>query len=185
MYDCRLREGSQKGATMRVTDLEELYDYNDWANERILRTAEGLTAEQFAAPTRFPSWSLRGCLLHIVSALRFHLALAGARGQPTATGQTSGDDPDVAALRTLLARECASLRAFLGTLTDADLDQPRALPFAPEGFVAIAPLWQLLLHNLNHATQHRSDAAQMLTDLGHSPGDLDLSDVFPTRPVSG
>ncbi len=165
---------------MRVTDIQELFDYNDWANERILGAAEQLTDEQFAAPTRFPGGSLRGCLLHLVSALRFHLALAG--GQP-APRQASASDPDVAALRALLAREGAALRAFLGTLTDADLDRPRSLPFAPDGFVAIAPLWKLLVHNLNHATQHRSDAAQMLTDLGHSPGDLDLSDVFPTRPV--
>ena len=165
---------------MRVTDIQELYDYNDWANERILRTAEGLTAAQFAAPTRFPGGSVRGCLLHLVSALRFHLALAGWRGERTATP----DDPDVAAIRALLAREGAALRTFLGTLTDADLDRPRTLPFAPEGFVAVAPLWKLLVHNINHATQHRSDAAQMLTDFGHSPGDLDLSEVFPTRPAT-
>src|SRR3954452_14304564 len=161
---------------MRLTDLQELFDYNDWANERILRAAEHLTAAQFAAPTRFPGGSLRGCLLHLVSALRFHLALAGWQDQPASTGCPSGADPDVAALRTLLAREGAALRTFLGTLTDADLDQPRSLPFAPDGFVAIAPLWKLLVHNLNHASQHRSDAAQMLTDLGRSPGDLDFSD---------
>jgi uncharacterized damage-inducible protein DinB len=168
---------------MRVTDLQELYDYNDWANARILSAAERLTAAQFAAPTRFPGESLRGCLLHIVSALRFHLALAGWQGQPTTTGHASDADPDVAAIRTFLAREGAALRTYLGTLSDADLDRPRALPFAPDGFVAVAPLWKLLVHNLNHATQHRSDAAQMLTDLGHSPGDLDLSGVFPTRPL--
>lgn len=164
---------------MRVSDIQDLFDYNDWANERILRTAEGLTAEQFAAPTRFPGGSVRGCLLHLVSALRFHLALAGGQGERT----TTPDNPDVAAVRALLAREGVSLRAFLGTLTDADLDQPRTLPFAPDGYVSVAPLWKLLLHNINHASQHRSDAAQMLTDFGHSPGDLDFSDVFPTRKV--
>src|SRR5690349_18795294 len=111
---------------MRVRDLQELFDYNDWANERILCAAEGITAEQFAAPTRFPGGSLRGCMLPSVSALRCHLAHAGRQGQPAATGHMSGDDPDVAALRTLLAREGAALRTFLGTLTDADLDQPRS-----------------------------------------------------------
>ena len=165
---------------MRVSDLQELFDYNDWANERILRVAEELTAEQFAAPTRFPGGSVRGCMLHVVSALRFHLALAGWQGQRTVTT----DDPDVAAVRALLAQEGVALRTFLGTLTDADLDQPRTLPFAPDGFVAVAPLWKLLVHNINHASQHRSDAAQMLTDLGHSPGDLDFSDIFPTRPTA-
>jgi uncharacterized damage-inducible protein DinB len=36
------------------------------------------------------------------------------------------------------------------------------------------PLWQQLLHQVNHATQHRSEAALLLTRLGFSPGWLDL-----------
>jgi uncharacterized damage-inducible protein DinB len=35
-------------------------------------------------------------------------------------------------------------------------------------------LWHLLLQVLNHSTQHRSEAAMLLTEWGRSPGDLDL-----------
>jgi uncharacterized damage-inducible protein DinB len=38
------------------------------------------------------------------------------------------------------------------------------------------PMWQLLAHVMNHGTQHRSEAAALLTDAGRSPGDLDMVD---------
>jgi uncharacterized damage-inducible protein DinB len=36
------------------------------------------------------------------------------------------------------------------------------------------PMWQMLAHLANHGTQHRSEAAVILTEAGRSPGDLDM-----------
>jgi uncharacterized damage-inducible protein DinB len=36
------------------------------------------------------------------------------------------------------------------------------------------PVWQTLAHVVNHGTQHRSEAAVIVTEAGRSPGDLDM-----------
>src|SRR3970282_543654 len=43
-----------------------------------------------------------------------------------------------------------------------------------EGEPRAYPLWQLMLQQVNHATQHRSEAAVRLTQFGPSPADLDF-----------
>ncbi len=65
------------------------------------------------------------------------------------------------------------MQDFVAGLRDDNLE--RVIPYrSTRGQEFAQPLWEILAHVVNHGTQHRSEAAEMLTDLDRSPGDLDL-----------
>lgn len=53
---------------MSLREIRTGYNYNDWANRRILAAAARLSPEQYAAPTTHSSGSLRGTLIHLFDA---------------------------------------------------------------------------------------------------------------------
>jgi uncharacterized damage-inducible protein DinB len=148
-----------------------LYGYNSWANELILRTAEQVSAEQFTARTLYSMGNLRGTLVHILSAE--WIWLSRWNGVSPQAMLREEELPTLAALRARWRDEEAKLRAFVAKLTDADLRRVVAYKNT-RGEPLAFPLWQLMAHVVNHGTQHRAEAAAMLTDLGHSPGNIDL-----------
>ena len=166
---------------MRAADLVALFDYNAWANERIFDAAAGVTPEEFAAPTRFPRGSLRGSLLHVLAAQRAWRAWWA--DQPPPPRLAEDDYPDVATLVARWREDEAELRAYLASRTDDELHQPRTRAYPTFGVTVTAPLWQFIVHIVTHSIQHRSDIAQMLTEVGRSPGDLDLIISLPQAPI--
>jgi uncharacterized damage-inducible protein DinB len=66
---------------------------------------------------------------------------------------------------------------FVETVTDEKLNSVLSYKNT-KGVPLEHILWKLMVHVVNHGTQHRSEAAAMLTDFGCSPGDLDMVYFF-------
>ncbi len=154
--------------------LRLLYGYNEWANRRVLDTAERLTPERLHTVGNASFGSIHATLVHTMSAQ--WMWLMRWNGTSPAGPLDPATFPDLAAVRTRWAEIEADTRAFVAALEPEGENSPaRVVVYRnSQGIAGSQPLWQLMLHQVNHGTQHRSEVAAMLTQFGHSPGELDL-----------
>jgi uncharacterized damage-inducible protein DinB len=161
---------------MLAEAIRNSYAYNEWATDKILDAAEGLTVEQLNAPGSTPHRSIRGTLLHmLVAQQRFLSWWDGSMTAQEAYGRSMNPDefPDLATVRALWQQVAEQTRAFIQNLSDEDAERIYTTT-RPDGGELAFPLWQMMQHIANHGTQHRSEVAAMLTEAGHSPGDIDM-----------
>ena len=162
--------------------IQTLYRYNAWANARILDTATQLRAEQFLASGGASYDSLRDTLVHTMSGQ--WIFLERWRGRSPRARLDAQHFPDLPSIRRHWDGIERETHAFLAELSDARL--VRDVEYTnPEGERWTYPLWQQMIHQVNHATQHRSEAAVMLTQFGHSPGWLDFLYYIDVRSSKG
>jgi uncharacterized damage-inducible protein DinB len=156
---------------MNKQDILTLYKYNQWANAKILNVAANVTQEQYLAPASFPHGGLRGTLVHAL----FAEWIWRKRWEGTSpTFRLKPDDfPTFESLRTRWLEEEKLLMDFIDNVTDEKLNNPFNYN-STSGKPYTRILWQAMAHLVNHGTQHRTEAAAILTDIGHSPGDIDL-----------
>lgn len=157
---------------MQIEDLRLLYDYNYWATARMLAAAKQVSAEQFVAPADFPYGSLRGTLLHTLEA-EWTWRMRLQHDAPSAD-LLEADFPTLDVLAARWHDDEREMRAYLTGLDDAKLAGTVRYPI-DDGKFRERILWHCLLHLANHGTQHRAEAAAILTALGHSPGDVDFT----------
>ena len=152
--------------------LRELYDHHAWTMDRLLALAREVPPERAAEPWG-AAGSLTAILDHILSAQRIWLGRWREEGPVAWT-----DAGTVAEVERRWLVVQAEMRGFLAALGPDD--PARAFPQYP------APrdrrtLGAAITHVLVHSAQHGAEAAELLTQLGHSPGDLDFMEFLDER----
>ncbi|HLO30639.1 MAG TPA: DinB family protein [Anaerolineales bacterium] len=156
---------------MNKQDILTLYRYNQWANAKILNAAANVTLEHFLAAASFPHGGLQGTLVHIL----FAEWIWRKRWEGTSpTFRLKPEDfPTVESLCMRWAEEEKQLMSFVDGLTDEKLNTTFSYK-STQGKPFTKVLWHAMAHVVNHGTQHRAEAAAILTEFGCSPGDIDL-----------
>jgi uncharacterized damage-inducible protein DinB len=167
---------------MKVDEIKLLYDYNEWADARLLAACARVSPEQYAAPALIGTGrgGLRETMVHILDNLwQQRITLQGFYKEPLAdeaaydaTELHEDDLPTFAALHERWMVEQREMRAYLDTLTEETLNS--VIRYVIPGAVREYVVWHILVDVIIHATQHRSEAAVLLTHYGQSPGDFDF-----------
>jgi uncharacterized damage-inducible protein DinB len=153
--------------------IRHLYGYNEWANMKLLDAAAGLSDEDMNSAETASWGKLITDFAHIAGAqvVWLHRWRSGQNPVSVVDVQQKGTMQEV---RELFDGSHADLRLYLGSLSDEQLET--VLPYKDSaGNEYDRPMWLLMTHVANHATYHRGEIAGVLTSLGHSPGDLDLT----------
>ncbi len=157
---------------MNVADLTTLYEYNYWANRQIFAAATDLTPEQFVLATDLSWGSIRNVLTHTLSA-EWIWRMRCQEGRSPSAMLDPEQFPTLDTLVSRWAEEEAAMRGYLASLDQDALSQPLAY-VSTSGRPFTGTLWHILVHVVNHGTQHRAEVAHILTQFGHSPGDIDM-----------
>jgi uncharacterized damage-inducible protein DinB len=149
---------------MQVEEVRLLFAYDRWATRRVLAALDGLDLTVWTGPNAIGDRSLGSVFIHHLGASqRWRVGLQ-------TQGSSEGPEPEreplptIDELRERWDAEWVAVDALLPTVTDDFVG------YVHEG----VPVWQMLVHVVNHGTQHRAEAAALLTAEGRSPGELDL-----------
>lgn len=160
---------------MNTNEMMQLYEYNVWANRRALEAGSALTPEQFTKQLGSSFSSVRDTLAHIFGVE--WLWLERFQGRSPQALPNNSEYEDIAKLKTSWAAFEPTLLNFVRGLTQEDLD--RVMEYKTMKFgVYRNPLWQSMLHLINHGTYHRGQVTTMLRQLGAQPILTDLMHFY-------
>jgi uncharacterized damage-inducible protein DinB len=158
---------------MTKEDIQLLYEYDRWANHRVLRAASALSAEQFTRDLGGSFHSVRDTLMHIIAGEWVWLTY-WKEPSPSPSFVTNlrtrrdalfnpATFPDASMVQSKWVEVEKEQAAFVNSLTSDRLET--LIPFRKTE-VSLAHLMQ---HLANHSTYHRGQISLMMRQLKAEP----------------
>jgi uncharacterized damage-inducible protein DinB len=151
--------------------VRDLYAYNRWANRRLTGVTAALTGEELVREVGGSFPSVRRTLIHLLEADWIWLERWKGDSPTSAPREWHLEDHDAIVGQWDVVQ--AQREVFVGSLDPAAMMRPlsyrslRGEPFT-------APLYELMLHVVNHSTYHRGQITNMLRQLGRAAVGTDL-----------
>lgn len=152
-------------------------DYTAWASLRLVDAAATLSPDDLNHDFRTADRGVLDTLVHTFAADRLWLSRLAGTPHP---GFVTDADRSLAVLQTEWPAVLDRWKQWALGLTDEAALAPLAY-VDMRGRHWSQPVWQLVLHVVNHGTHHRGQVAGFLRALGHKPPVLDLVYFYRER----
>jgi uncharacterized damage-inducible protein DinB len=159
--------------------------YHRWATGLVMDEVVKLPAEKLMSNLKTSFGGVYETIVHLYQSDR--IWLDRLQNRPSGKFEDYDAPGCVWELRDAWASVQDQLVAYASDLTDAEVN--RSLTYKNlAGQAFSSPIWQILLHVVNHGTHHRGQVTTMLRQLGETPTNLDLiryhRSVVPAQPES-
>ena len=145
---------------MNANAFRHFYEYHFSQNRKTWEQIVLLTREEYTRYTNYSHGSARDLVVHIINV--DNAWFSGLRGEQDPESIAPGDIEDRSQLRLYWDEVEMKMREYLAGLTDDLLNAKVFPPGEDENLV----VWQVLLHVVNHGTDHRAQLLRLLHDMG-------------------
>lgn len=161
---------------MNLSDIRQLFDYTEWANELARDAAARLPDEGMRRDVGISHKSIFGTLLHMAGAEWIWLERWNGRSPAKAEAWslwTAESCPDLTTLRGRWSDVIDRRARFISELDEERLGAELAFRLL-SGDPSSMRLVNQMQHVVNHATMHRGQIVGMIRQLGIEPPSTDL-----------
>jgi uncharacterized damage-inducible protein DinB len=159
--------------------LRDLLLYMLWADRHTLAAVRRVKPEDLTRDAGVSFGSVLGTLSHTLGSQR--LWLSRFLGNPLTSRPGPDEYPDLQAWIAGWEESASHIEAFLAGLSDEQLASPLTWASIPDGAVYTLPLWQAVIHLVNHTTYHRGQVVSLLRQMGYPVPQTDLIVFFNER----
>jgi uncharacterized damage-inducible protein DinB len=158
--------------------VRELLIYMLWADRQMLKAVRDVRPEDLTRDAGRSFGSMLGTMAHMAGSQRMWLTRFSGRQLDRIPG--AADYPDLLSWIHGWEETASETEAFLAALADEQLAAPLTWT-STTGETHTLPLWQPVLHLVNHVSYHRGQVVSLLRQMGYQTPSTDLVYYFIER----
>jgi uncharacterized damage-inducible protein DinB len=152
-----------------------IWDYNYWGHHKLLDSLVAVSVEDFAKPVPYSIGSLHEQIVHVMWAEAVWISRIKGQARPEFGAKDYLTLEAVCQKWSLIESDW---RSYISSLTESELDRVIEVIQKKTGQIHNDGLSEILLHVVNHGTDHRAQMLRIIHDFGGETFEQDMIYYF-------